>query len=563
MGEQAYLEGCIPYSKEVIEEYVAKGHWENLTYGDYLDRAVAQSPEKVALIDDATQLTFAQFQEKVDRFAIALLNLDIKKHDRVLLQLPTRHEYLVAFHAMQRIGAIPVPAVTRNEYQEIAHVIKLTEPVAWIVPIKETFRNFLPLIDRVCSDETSLKHLIVLDDGEELPENALSMAKLIADVKLSDYPKDYLKQFRPDPNDIAVILTTGGTTGMPKGVPRTHNSFLGKVRCLQSDACCDDVLCVATPIGHTMANQGGVSGSIYLGATLVLVGVPRAKAILEAVQRHKVSRIAVVPTQLEDMLNDPDLEKYDLASLTQVTTAGAALKPDTAKKAADFFAKIGQRFGGGSFGSSEGPSAAHSPDEPPEVFSRSVGKPLSEGDHWKAIDEMEHEVPRNTEGELAAKGPSVFTGYYRSPAENRQAFTKDGYFKLGDLGKIDEEGYIYITGRKKDIIQRGGEGIVPGEIENLLCRHPLVEDSAVVAMPDPRLGERACAYVVLKDGHNLTLDKAVAFLKDLGAGMLLLPERLEIVPELPKTAVGKIDKKALRKDIEEKVRAEGIFKNKE
>jgi non-ribosomal peptide synthetase component E (peptide arylation enzyme) len=152
----------------------------------------------------------------------------------------------------------------------------------------------------------------------------------------------------------------------------------------------------------------------------------------------------------------------------------------------------------------------------------------------------------------------VFTGYYRSEDENKEIFTMDGYYKMGDLGNINEEGYIFITGRKKDIIQRGGEGIVPSAIESLLHRHPDVDAASIVAMPDPRLGEKACAYVVLQPGKTLSFDEMIDFLKGLGAGKLLLPERLEIVDELPKTRIGKVDKKALRQDIEEKLKKEGI-----
>ena len=178
---------------------------------------------------------------------------------------------------------------------------------------------------------------------------------------------------------------------------------------------------------------------------------------------------------------------------------------------------------------------------------------MCEGDRWKVLDERERELPPNTEGELAAKGPCVFTGYYRSEEENREIFTRDGYYKMGDIGRMDEDGYIYITGRKKDIIQRGGEGIIPSQIESLLLLHPGIRSAAVVAMPDSRLGEKACAYVTLKPGGSLNLDEIVSFLKSKGAGVLQLPEHLVVVDTLPRTEIGKIDKKALQADIRNRV----------
>ena len=181
---------------------------------------------------------------------------------------------------------------------------------------------------------------------------------------------------------------------------------------------------------------------------------------------------------------------------------------------------------------------------------------MCEGDRWKVLDEREQELPPNTEGELAAKGPCVFTGYYRSEAENREIFTRDGYYKMGDIGRIDEEGHIYITGRKKDIIQRGGEGIIPSEIEAILLLHPDISSAAVVAMPDPRLGEKACAYVTLRAGGRLSLEETVDFLKSKGASVLQLPERLVVVETLPRTEIGKIDKKALQADIRKRMARE-------
>jgi 2,3-dihydroxybenzoate-AMP ligase/mycobactin salicyl-AMP ligase len=556
MKRQSYLEGAVPYPPRAIREYVKKGWWLDLTFGDVLDRSVTNQPEKTALIDDRTRLTYAQLKEKVDRFAIALLNLGVKKYDRILIQLPNRHEFLVAFYGMQRIGAVPILAVPRHGYREIAHFFKVMEPVGWILPLKDRDESFLPLIENVRTYVGNLGHLILLDDGNATPPDALALEKLVANTNLKADSPDYLNQFRPDPNDVALILLTGGTTGMPKGVPRTHNSYLTNIRYTNIDSRPEDVKALATPIGHSMAHQGPVGGSVFYGATLCLLASPRPQPILEAVEKYRITQLGLVPTQLEDILNLPDLHRYNLTSLRKVVTAGAALRPETAQKAKEFFGSLGADFGGGGFGSSEGPCATHYPGEPPEVFRLSIGRPMCEGDHWKVLDEQERELPANTEGELAAKGPCVFTGYYRSEGDNREIFTRDGYFKMGDLGRIDEKGHIYITGRKKDVIQRGGEGIIPSEIERMLSLHPDIEAVAVVGMPDPRLGERACSYVVLKPGTGLTLEEMVAFLKDQGAGVLLLPERLEVVEKLPMTAVGKIDKRALREDIAERLKRE-------
>jgi 2,3-dihydroxybenzoate-AMP ligase len=560
MAEATYLEGALSYPKETIEEYTARGWWDNSTYGDVLDRSAARCPDKIAVVDERSRPTYAQLKDKADRFAIALLKLGVKKYDRILIQLPNRYEFLVSFYAMHRIGAVPFIAIPRHEYREVSHFFNLAEPVGWILPVRDGSREFVSLINEVRPQAKSLKYLIMLEDGETLPPGALSMEKLVDEVKLENYPPDYLAQFRPDPNDVAMLLPTGGTTGLPKAVPRTHNSFLVRNKYSSRDVTSDDVQLLATPIGHAMALQGPVNGAILKGATLVLVNVPRPKEILEAIEREKVTHATLVPAQVEGILSYPDLAKYDLRSLKLIGTSAAALPAEIARKAIDFFGSFGCTFKGGSLGSSEGTYASISPDDPPDKKLTTVGRAIAPGDCLKVIDDEERELPSNNEGELVSKGPGVFTGYYKAPEENKQVFTQDGYFRTGDLAKIDEQGYVSITGRKKDIIRRGGETIIPSEIENILYSHPDIKDVAVVGMPDPQMGERACAYVVPKPGKTISFDDMISFLKSKGASVLLLPERLEIIDELPLTGVGKMDKKALRKDIEEKLRKEGVLK---
>jgi non-ribosomal peptide synthetase component E (peptide arylation enzyme) len=279
--------------------------------------------------------------------------------------------------------------------------------------------------------------------------------------------------------------------------------------------------------------------------------------MLETIQREKVTSAFMVPTQLEGIIHHPDLEKYDLRSLKIVGTAGAGLPVDVAQKAIDYFGRFGCRFSGNGLGASEGLLALGDLDDPLDVKLGTVGRNVTPGSHYKVVDPEERELPPNTEGELVARGPEVFTGYYKTTEEeNREVFTRDGYYRTGDLARIDERGTITITGRRKDVIMRGGETLVPSEMENLIRMHPSVERVAVIGMPDEKMGERACAYVVLRPGKGLAFDEMIAFLKEQGAGVLLLPERLELVSTLPETGVGKIDKKALRKDIEEKLRQE-------
>ena len=558
MNSVDYLKGAIPYDPDRIREYTEQGWWLDLTFGDLLDRAAERYPEKTAVIDERTRLTYGELKDRVDRFALALLQLGFKKHDRIMIQLPNRHEFMVAFYGMHRIGVVPVLAIPKHGPQEVDHILRLTTPKGWILPLKDGKREFRTLVEETGPWIRGVKHVIFVGDGDEIPTGAQSMEGLMARPLHGDLAPSVLLEHRPDPNDVALILLTGGTTGMPKGVPRTHNSYLANIRYTNGDTEPDDIRSLATPIGHSMANQGPVGGSVFYGATICLIPGPRSDQILDAVRRHGITTITLVPTQLEDLLNDPDLDKYDLSSIRKARTAGAALRPETVQRARDFFSRFGAEFVGGGFGSSEGPCASHRPGTPHRIFQHSIGRPMCDGDHWKVLDDKGRELPPGEIGELTARGPCVFTGYFRSEAENREIFTRDGYYKMGDMGRIDAEGYIYVTGRKKDIIQRGGEGIIPTVIEEILHKHPDILSAAVVGMPDERLGEKACVYVVLRPGAALTFEEMIDFMKSRGAGVLQLPEKLVIAESLPRTALGKPDKEALRKDIREKLKQEEV-----
>jgi non-ribosomal peptide synthetase component E (peptide arylation enzyme) len=245
------------------------------------------------------------------------------------------------------------------------------------------------------------------------------------------------------------------------------------------------------------------------------------------------------------------LDSYDLTSLKKISLGGAPSTPELLKSAYEKLKCLVIN----AFGSSEGTNISTRPGDSMEVILGSVGRPACPYDTIKIIDETGAEVPPLAEGELVSKGPGIFTGYFRSAEENAETFTSDGFFKTGDKARKDLAGNITITGRIKDIINRGGEKISALDIENRMSEHPAVREAAVVGMPDAVLGERICAYVVLTPGSTLTFEEIVAFLKERGASVQQLPERVECVSELPVTKIGKIDKKVLREDIKGRINA--------
>jgi non-ribosomal peptide synthetase component E (peptide arylation enzyme) len=373
---------------------------------------------------------------------------------------------------------------------------------------------------------------------------------------MEKYPDHYLDAYRPNALDVANILLTGGTTGLPKGVPRTHNDHIcnGYYWMKAWERTPYDNCLIATPVGHNLAHVCAIYPIIIAGGKLTVITSTAPKEILETIEAEKITCLTLVPAQLATILNDPSLGKYNLSSLQTVQSGGAHVAPEWVR---GVYEKMAVRHFSNDFGMAEGPCSCTRRWDPEEIVCTTVGLPLCPYDHFKIIDENEREVPIGTEGELVAKGPGVFTGYYKAEEENRKVFTHDGYFRTGDLGTIiNAEGYLRITGRKKDIIIRGAENISATEVEEMILTHPNVEDAAVVGMPDPVMGERACAYVKLVQGKTLSLDELIAHLRKQGASVLLLPERLEIIEELPLTDVGKIDKKRLRQDIIEKLEKE-------
>jgi non-ribosomal peptide synthetase component E (peptide arylation enzyme) len=363
-------------------------------------------------------------------------------------------------------------------------------------------------------------------------------------------PRDHTPPPQPEASDVAFVIATGGTTGLPKAVPRTHNDAVCEAthKAIARKQGTSDVCMISVPLEHNLG-LAALNGIVSVIGKTVLVDSTRAEDLCAAIQREKATCAPLVPTLLSRLVSFEGLAHYDLSSLKALYVGGA-------KTPVDVIIATRQRLGNvymAAFGMSEGPSCTTSLDDPQEVVLNSIGRPCCPFDQFKVVGAEGQQLRADTEGELLVKGPGMFSGYLGNPAENKRAFTKDGFFRTGDLAKIDKNGNIWITGRIKDIIIRGGEKISPAEIESLLREHPDVADVAVVAMPDPEMGERACAFIQPRGKSAPHLDDIVSFLKSRGASVLQLPERIELVRRIPLTRVGKPDKKALEEDIKRRI----------
>ena len=543
------LEGFTPYRKEDAEKYNRLRWWPGLTLGDLLDKAADVYPDKVAFVDGRNRLTFGQAREKTNRLAISLMKLGVLPQDRVLVQLPNWNEFVFAYFAVQKIGAIVVILIDRYRPYEIGHLIRITGATSWIVAEKHKKTDYLPIVEDVLKDQPQLKNVILARC--ESPGKYQSMERLILEAELNNENLSRLANARPDPMEVAHMGPTGGTTGLPKVVPRTHNSLVCGMeyaaRAWEMDI--QDTTLLAGPIGHDLSFTKGFCGSLFtLGKTVFLDSMDPGD-ICNTIEREKVTTIVWVPTLAKRLIDFEKVGDYDISSLKRMHCGGGASLPEVITGVREI---LKCNFFNG-YGGTEGQTTITRSTDPLETILHSVGRPTCPYDTYKVVGPDGKELPLNSSGELMIKGPGVFTGYYKAPEENAKVFDEEGFFGTGDVARIDEQGNVTLTGRIKEMINRGGESISATEIEKLISRHPMVVNVAVIPMPDPVMGERVCAYIKCKAGATRTFEEIISFLKGQRASVSQLPERIEFIDAMPFTKTEKIDKRALIEDIEKKL----------
>jgi 2,3-dihydroxybenzoate-AMP ligase len=545
----SFLEGFTPYREEDAEKYNRLRWWPGLTLGDLLDKAADVYPDKEAFVDGRSRLTFAQAREKTNRLAIALMNLGIAPGDKVLIQLPNWNEFLLAYFAVQKIGGIVVLSIDRHRQYELGHLADLAGATTWIVAEKYKKTDYLSIVQDVVRDHPRLKNVILArSEGQGA---FLGMERLIEGATLDSTGLRKLAERRPDPMDVAHMGATGGTTGLPKLVPRTHNSLICGAEYVTRawDMEARDVLLLAGPIGHDLTFTKGLLCSLFTLGKTVFLDSMEMQGVCETIAGEKVSAIAWVPTLAKRLVDFEGLKDHDLSSLRAMYCGGGASQPDVVNGVRE---KLHCTFHN-SYGSTEGQSTMSRSNDRLETILHTVGKPTCPYDTYKVVSPEGKDLPLGVSGELIVKGPGVFSGYYKAPEENAKVFNDGGFFRTGDLAYLDERGYVTITGRIKEMINRGGESISAREIETLIIGHPDVVDVAVIPMPDPMLGERVCAYIQCSPGGNLSFEAIIGYLKGQKASVLHLPERIEFIDAMPLTKAEKVDKMALVQDIKKKL----------
>src|SRR5882762_4804973 len=545
------LPGVTPFPPEFAARYCAKGYWEDRSIARVWEDCCRNFANRIAVVDGDAQITYQELTVGATNLALNLIDLGIRPLDRLIVQLPNRIAFVYLYLALQKLGAIPVMALPAHRYLEISQFVCIGGAVGCVTPDKHRDFDFRELVKRIRKEQPALKHAIVL--GEPGP-GFVSLEELIQRKCVRD-PAE-LSRIAIAPTAPALFLLSGGTTGVPKLIPRTHNDYVynskmaGSVTGIGDDSVLLDVL----PISHNLPLAcPGLQGFIFKGARVVLSTDTSPEAVFRLVAKHKVTHIHVVPALLIRWLADPAIARYDLSSLRVIQSGGQRLQPETRIKTQELIPSVTVQE---NFGMAEGVLMFVRLDDPPDVRLETVGRPICPDDEIMLLDEDDNIVPFGETGEFCCRGPYTLRGYYGAPEHNKRVFTPDGFYRSGDLMRQHPSGNYMVEGRKNDLINRGGEKISAEEVENLILSHPSVKNVACIAVPDPDLGERMCACVLLRDTAGLRFDELKSFLLGKEIAKYKIPERLEILPDFPLSTFGKVSKKKLVEMISPKVAAE-------
>jgi len=545
------LEGVVPFPPEFARRYRERGYWANKSLAQEFDVVFKRFASRVALIDRGKSITYAELDHLSTNLALQLLEAGFVPLDRVVVQLPNVAEFVILYFALQKIGCIPIAALVTHRFAEISQFVELSGAKACVIPEAHGDCDYADIVNRVKKQSASLKFGILLGAKRE---GFLSLSEMIhVPAKL---PASALSELHFDPADPAVFQLSGGTTGIPKLIPRTHNDYAynSKVASSVCGVTADSVLLIVLPIAHNLPLAcPGIQGFMFHGGSVVVSMSSRPDDMCALIEKHGVTHVKVVPALLIRLLNDPAVKKYDLSSLRYIQSGGQRLQPEVRLLTRRL---IPSAFVQENFGMSEGLLMFVRIDDPEDVRLETVGRPVSPDDEVRILDEDDNEVPFGEVGELCCRGPYTLRGYFGVPEYNARTFTSDGFYRSGDLMRQHPSGNYMVEGRKKDLINRGGEKISAEEVENLILSHPAVKNVACIAVPDPDLGERMCACVLLKDGAELRFETLKTFLMGKEIAKYKLPERLEILPDFPLSTFGKVSKKKLVEMISPKVAAE-------
>lgn len=531
----------LTFNEQRRAAYRQQGLWGDASLADYWQQTARAMPDKIAVVDNhGASYTYSALDHAASCLANWMLAKGIESGDRIAFQLPGWCEFTVIYLACLKIGAVSVPLLPSWREAELVWVLNKCQAKMFFAPT--LFKQTRP-VDLILPLQNQLPQLqqIVGVDKLAPATSSLSLSQIIAD----NTPLTTAITTHGD--ELAAVLFTSGTEGLPKGVMLTHNNILASERayCARLNLTWQDVFMMPAPLGHATGFLHGVTAPFLIGARSVLLDIFTPDACLALLEQQRCTCMLGATPFVYDLLNVLEKQPADLSALRFFLCGGTIIPKKVARECQQLGIKLLSVYGS----TESSPHAVVNLDDPLSRFMHTDGYAAA-GVEIKVVDDARKTLPPGCEGEEASRGPNVFMGYFDEPELTARALDEEGWYYSGDLCRMDEAGYIKITGRKKDIIVRGGENISSREVEDILLQHPKIHDACVVAMPDERLGERSCAYVVLKaPHHSLSLEEVVAFFSRKRVAKYKYPEHIVVIEKLPRTASGKIQKFLLRKDI--------------
>ena len=531
----------LTFNEQRRAAYRQQGLWGDASLADYWQQTARAMPDKIAVVDNhGATYTYSALDHAASCLANWMLTKGIESGDRIAFQLPGWCEFTVIYLACLKIGAVSVPLLPSWREAELVWVLNKCQAKMFFAPT--LFKQTRP-VDLILPLQNQLPQLqqIVGVDKLAPATSSLSLSQILAD----NTPLTTAITTHGD--ELAAVLFTSGTEGLPKGVMLTHNNILASERayCARLNLTWQDVFMMPAPLGHATGFLHGVTAPFLIGARSVLLDIFTPAACLALLEQQRCTCMLGATPFVYDLLNLLEKQPADLSALRFFLCGGTTIPKKVARECQQRGIKLLSVYGS----TESSPHAVVNLDDPLSRFMHTDGYAAA-GVEIKVVDGARKTLPPGCEGEEASRGPNVFMGYFDEPELTARALDEEGWYYSGDLCRMDEAGYIKITGRKKDIIVRGGENISSREVEDILLQHPKIHDACVVAMPDERLGERSCAYVVLKaPHHSLSLEEVVAFFSRKRVAKYKYPEHIVVIEKLPRTVSGKIQKFLLRKDI--------------
>lgn len=518
------------HTRNFIKREACEG-WECTTITDKFDESVKKYKDKPAVVDDVNSLTYLELKNCTDSMAEFFLSRGIKKGDTVTVQLPNKILFMAVFFGLIKIGAVPILVLPAHREAVINGIFELAEPKAYITAADTMDKDFAPAAVKI-AESHGCRQMLFFDTELEAALDPQFHKEIVC-------PKSNYK-------DTAFMTLSGGTTGIPKMIPRTHgdyiyNSRVSAGRCGWNE---DTVFLAAIPAAHNFAlGTPGVLGTLFSGGTNVLTMYASPIDIFDCIEDCRVTAACMVPTLANLCAEYRSSDQTpDISSLKYLLVGGSTFSPADAARAREMFECTLIQV----YGMAEGLTCATRTDDPDQVVLNTQGKPCSPYDEVKIVDENDCEVPDGASGEILTRGPYTISAYYRLPHAGQINFTNDGWYRTGDKGVVTETGNLQILGRVKELINRAGEKIVPSMLEECICTHEKVNACSVVGVSDRLLGNRICPFIIKSEGKQMGLGEVKEHLIKNGFADYTLPDQIFFVKGFPLTAVGKIDKNKLK-----------------